>query len=315
MKREDLKNGVRIIGELVKKEATRRNEGQADETLSLRLTVRTSEIEEHEVSFFAYKYTSRDEKGNRIKDNNKISKLFTGYETVVNEYKCIADEDGDGTGELVDIKGSLSKNAYVDKAGQYRESVRIKGTFCSRIKDQSKYTPCALWEAHMYLTSIKEDMSDKTGEFVLVKGLIVDYLEDEFEFRIYSEKVKTGFLKRFDEKDALRLEGRIVNRPDEAVSIEVEDDEDGWGEETEVSISSNTVRRNYLEILTGDRKTMDTDDEDHPFNEDKIKEYRKNINNRKSDIIAKHEAKKKEENNQPRIDPNKGLEDLEDIPF
>ncbi|MGL5764993.1 MAG: hypothetical protein ACRCX8_05060 [Sarcina sp.] len=312
MKREDLKNNVRIIGEIVTKDVRRNNVGTADETLSLELTIRTSEIEEHVVSFFAYKY-GKNQEGKRDK-SAAVSKLFTGYETVANEFKYIADENGDGTGEKVDIKGSLSKNMYVDKSDQLKELVKIKGTFCSRVKDASKYTPCAVWEAHMHITAMEEDKSDKTGNFVLVKGIVVDYVEDEFEFRIYSEKAKTGFVKIFDKGDSTRLEGRIVNRPDEAVEVDTE--EDGWGDELEASASSNTIRRRYLEIVKGDTKTMDTDDEDHPLSEEKIKEYRKNMSNRKSDVIARSEEKKKEQNNAPKIDPNVGVEDLEEIiPF
>lgn len=318
MKREDLKNEVRVIGELLNKVVTRRNEGTANETISLELTVRTSEVEEHVVSFFAYKYTSKDEKGNRVKDESKISKLFTGYETVANEYKFIADENGDKTGELVDIKGSLSKNRYVDKSDKYKEFDKIKGTFCSRVTDVSKYKPCAVWNAHMYITKVDEEMSDKTGEYTKVMGMVLDYSEEEFEFRIYNEKTRRQFGKKFDAKDSTRFEGNIVNRPDEAVEVEEEDDDDVFGEKMEVSASgSGTIRRRYLEIITGDGRIMDTDDEEHPLNEDKIKDYKQNIAKKKADTIAKHEEKQKQSNKTANnIDPNVGVEDdMDDIPF
>lgn len=313
MKREDLKNNVKVVGELVSKEVRRNNEKKADETISIDMVVRISEIEEHQISLFAYKY-GKGADGKRAINKEKISKLFTGYETVAKEFKTIADENGDGTGELVEIKGSLVKNTYVDKMEQFKEFVKIKGTFCSRVKEVAKYKPCAVWEAHMHMTDVKEDQSDKTGNFTLVKGMIVDYVEDEFEFRIYSEKVNKGFLKIFDKGDSARLEGRIVNRPDEAIEEEVEE-EDTWGEDLEASASSNTIRRRYLEIVKGDTKPMDTDDEDHPLNEDKIKEYKKNIAKRKSDTIAKHETKKVELGKAPKIDPTSGVEDDDDVPF
>lgn len=317
MKREDLKNDVRIIGELVNKEVRRNNEGTAQETISLELTVRTSEVEEHQVSFFAYKY-GKDQEGNRVKKEDKISKLYTGYDTVAKEYKFIADENGDKTGELVDIKGSLAKNRYVDKSEQLKEFDKIKGTFCSRVKDVTKYKPCAVWSAHMYITKVDEEVSDSTGEYTRVMGMVVDYLEEEFEFRIYNEKTRKQFNKRFDPKDSTRFEGNIVNRPDEAVEVEVEEDDDIFGEKMEVSASgSGTIRRRYLEIITGDGKIMDTDDEEHPLNEDNIKKYKKNIAKRKSDTIAKHEEKQKEANkNSNPVDPNAGVEDdMDDIPF
>lgn len=314
MKREDLKNEVRIIGELVNKEVRRNNEGTENETLSLELTVRTSEVEEHIVSFFAFKY-GKNADGKRVKDSSKISKLFTGYETVINEYKFIADDNGDKTGELVDIKGSLTKNRYVDKSEQLKEFDKIKGTFCSRVKDVTKYKPCAVWNAHMFMTKIDEEARDKTGEYTKVTGMVVDYAEEEFEFRIYNEKTRKQFSKMFSEKEATRFEGNIVNRPDEAVEVEEEED-CGFGEKMEVSASgSGTIRRRYLEIITGDGKIMDIDDEEHPLSEDNIKKYKKNIAKRKSDVIAKYEEKQKQDNSTKNsVDPNKG-DDMDDIPF
>lgn len=311
MKREELKNNVKIVGELVNKEVRRNNVGTAEETIALELIVRISEIEEHTVSFFAYKY-GKNAEGKREINSEKISKLFAGYDTVANSYKYIAQENGDGTGDILEIRGSLSKNMYVDKQGQLKEFTKIKGIFCSRVKDPSTAKPLAVWEAHMYMTDIKEDMSDKTGEYVLVKGIVVDYLEDEFEFRIYGERARKGFVKAFDKGDSARLEGRIVNRPDEAV--EVVSDDEGWGEELEGSASSNTIRRRYLEIVKGDTKPMDTDDEEHPLSDENIKIYRKNISNRKSDIIARAEQKQQEEAKSNKVDPNKGV-DMDFIPF
>lgn len=313
MKRENLHNNVRLMGELVSKNVHRRNENTADETLSLEVVVRTGESEEHVVSYFAYKY-GKGADGKRVINKDKISKLFTGYETVVNEFKTMEDSE-DGKGEIVDIKGELSKNRYVDKnSGQLKEFDKIKGVFCSRVKDMSKYTPCAVWDAHMHITKIKEDVKDNTGEYVVVTGMIVGYTEEEYDFRIYSEKTRKGFLKKFDEHDSAKFEGRIVNRPDEAVSVEEVDEDDNWGEEMEVSASGNTIRRRYLEIVTGDKKPMDTDDEDHPLNEDKIKGYRQNIKTRRADTMSKFEKDNKEKNNAPKIDPNK-IDDDEVIPF
>lgn len=316
MKITDLKNDVKIVGELVSKEVRRNKVGTVDEQISMDLTVRVSPEEEHVVSFFAFKY-GKNKDGNREINKDKLSKLFTGYETVDKEFKTMSDENGDGTGELVDIKGSLAKNMYVGKDGELKEFVKIKGTFCSRVKDVAKYKPCAVWVAHMHITKMDEEVVDKTGEYTKIMGMLANnYSEDEFEFRIYSSKTRTGFSKVFDKGDSAKLEGRIVNRPDEAVVV-VEDEEDGWGEDLEASADSgSTIRRRYLEIVRGDTRPMDTDDEEHPLNEEKIKEYKKNITKRKSDVIARHEEKQKEEGNTKKLDPNKGVgaED-EEIPF
>lgn len=310
MKRKDLKNDVKIIGELVKREVRRSNAGTADETIALELTVRTAETEEHVVSFFAFKY-GKGEDGKRKMDS--VSKLFEGYETIATKYNTIEDSE-DGNGEKIEIKGSLTKNMYIGKDNQLKEFPKIKGTFCSRITDMSKYTPCAVWSAHMHITRLEEDVKDATGEYARVIGMVLGYnVEDEFEFRIYKEKVKKGFLKVFDEGDSCNLKGNIVNRPDEAI-VAQEDEEDSWGEEMEVSADASTIMRRYFEIITGDRKAMDTDDEEHPLSVEKVAEYKKNIAKRKMQVHENHQAK--QEANRAPINPNVGVEDdLEDIPF
>lgn len=315
MERKNLVNTVKLVGELVSKQVRRSNEGTADETLSLEVVVRTGETEEHTVSFFSYKY-GKNESGRREKRDDKISKLFQGYETVVREFKAMDDENGDGTGEKIEIKGSLSKNMYVDKSEQLKEFMKIKGTFCSRVKDVSKYTPCAVWSAHIYITNVEEEIKDVTGEYTRVKGIVVDYVEDEFEFRIYHPNVVKGFSRIYSEGDAALFKGYIVNRPDEAEKVEDEVDDDSFGIDMDVEAdSSNTIRRRYLEIVKGDSRPMDNDDEEHPLSDENIAKYKKNINNRKSDIIAKHEEKQKNDKNTNKIDPNAGVDDLMDIPF
>lgn len=305
MKRENLVNTVKLVGELVSKQVRRLNEGTADETLSLEVVVRTGKTEEHTVSFFSYKY-GKSESGKREKRYDKISKLFQGYETVIKEFKAMDDENGDGTGEKIEIKGSLSKNMYVDKSEQLKEFMKIKGNFCSRVKDVSKYTPCAVWSAHIYITNVEEEIKDVTGEYTRVKGIVVDYVEDEFEFRIYHPKVIEGFSRIYSEGDAALFKGYAVNRPDD----------DSFGVDMDVEAdSSNTIRRRYLEIVKGDSRPMDNDDEEHPLSDENIAKYKKNINNRKSDIIAKHEKKQKNDKNTNKIDPNAGVDDLMDIPF
>ena len=62
MKREDLKNKILVVGELSEKRIVRSNVGTANESISLTLTVKTSECESHEISFFSYKNTMNENK-------------------------------------------------------------------------------------------------------------------------------------------------------------------------------------------------------------------------------------------------------------
>lgn len=321
MKREALKNEVKIIGEIVNKTVRRNNEGKDNETISVELLVRTGETEEHTVQFFAFKHT-KDKDGNRSK-NNDISKLYSGYETMAKEYKFIADENGDGTGEKVEIKGKITKDYYVGKDEKPHEIQKISGKFCSRVTDMNKYKPCAVFTAHVHIMKMQEDVKDVTGEYVKITGMLVDdFTENEIEFRLYNPKVIKGFCKVYSEDDSAVFKGNIVNRPDEA-EVETDDEEEGWGVEMEVEADTSTIRRRYLEILKGDPKPLDVDedDEEHPLSKVNIKKYKKNIAKRKSDAIARYEEKQKSSGAKGNIDPNTGkslgdvVDDLEDIPF
>lgn len=317
MKREALKNEVKIIGEIVNKTVRRNNEGKDDETISVELLVRTAETEEHTVQFFAFKHT-KDKDGNRTKKND-VSKLYLGYETVAKEYKFIADEKGDGTGEKVEIKGKITKDYYVGKDEKVHEVQKISGKFCSRVTDMNKYKPCAVFTAHVHILKMEEDVKDVTGEYVKITGMLVDdYSENEIEFRLYNPKVIKGFCKVYGEDDSAVFKGNIVNRPDEA-EVETEEEDEGWGVEMEVEADTSTIRRRYFEILKGDPKPLDVDedDEDHPLSKINMKKYKKNITKKKSDAVARHEKKQKESGNTAKVDPNKGtsVADEDEIPF
>ena len=219
MKREQLRNNIIVIGELTEKKVVRSNVGTKDESISLTLTVKTSEYEAHTVSFFSYKYNMNENK-ERLTSNN-VSKMFTGYETVANEYNAYLtttvinkEEQPKVTGEvaeLVEITGSLRMNRYVNKEGKLVEIPQLSGRFCSRLKNtDSKFG--ASWDCHMFIREITEK-EDVTGQYTLVKAIVVDYTEEEYEFRIYSEKVRRVFDEKYSEKEAANFMGKMQNRP------------------------------------------------------------------------------------------------------
>ena len=86
LKREQLRNNILVIGELTEKKVVRSNVGTNDESISLTLTVKTSEHESHTINFFSYKYNMNENK-QRLTSNN-VSKMYLGYDTVANEYNA-----------------------------------------------------------------------------------------------------------------------------------------------------------------------------------------------------------------------------------
>ena len=292
MKREDLKNKILVVGELSEKRIVRSNVGTANESISLTLTVKTNECESHEISFFSYKYTMNENK-ERLTANN-VSKMFTGYETVANEYKAYLtttvinkEEQPKIVGEeaeIVEVTGSLRVNRYVNKEGKLIEVPQLNGRFCSRPKGKVEKFG-ASWDCHIFIREITEK-EDVTGEYILVKGIVVDYTEEEYEFRIYNDKVKKAFTSIYSEKEAANFEGRIVNSV-EVSNNQEQEEEDIWGA-LDVPVRKSTIHRRYFELLRGEAKPLDTDDEEHPLSIENAKKYRKNIKEKQEAIIKKH---------------------------
>lgn len=299
MKREQLRNNILVIGELTEKKVVRSNVGTANESISLTLTVKTNEYETHTVNFFSYKYNMNENK-ERLTTNN-VSKMYLGYETVANEYNAFLttnvinkEEQPKITceqAELVEITGSLRMNRYVNKEGKLVELPQLNGRFCSRLKNANSNFG-ATWDCHVFIREIT-DREDITGSYTLIKGIVVDYTEEEYEFRIYNDKVRNTFSKKFSEKEAANFMGKIINRV-EVVEEQV-DEEDEWGVLDVTTRKATTVKK-YFELVRGDSRAMDTDDEEHPLSIENAREYRKNIKAKQDAILKKHQEAQSKNN-------------------
>ena len=292
LKREQLRNNILVIGELTEKKVVRSNVGTNDEAISLTLTVKTSEYEAHTISFFSYKYNMNESK-QRLTSNN-VSKMYLGYDTVANEYNAyltttvINKEEQpkvtNDKAELVEITGNLRMNRYVNKEGKLIEIPQLNGRFCSRLKDTSSNFG-ATWDCHMFIREIS-DKEDITGSYTLIKGIVVDYTEEEYEFRIYSDKVRNTFNSKYSEREAANFMGKIVNRVE--VAEEQSNEEAEWGT-LDVTTRKVTTQKRYFELTRGDSKPMDTDDEEHPLSIENARVYRKNIKAKQEAIMKKHQ--------------------------
>ena len=299
MKREQLRNNILVIGELTEKKVVRSNVGTANESISLTLTVKTNEYETHTVNFFSYKYNMNENK-ERLTTNN-VSKMYLGYETVANEYNAFLttnvinkEEQPKITceqAELVEITGSLRMNRYVNKEGKLVELPQLNGRFCSILKNANSNFG-ATWDCHVFIREIT-DREDITGSYTLIKGIVVDYTEEEYEFRIYNDKVRNTFSKKFSEKEAANFMGKIINRV-EVVEEQV-DEEDEWGVLDVTTRKATTVKK-YFELVRGDSRAMDTDDEEHPLSIENAREYRKNIKAKQDAILKKHQEAQSKNN-------------------
>ena len=69
-----------------------------------------------------------------ITRDGNINGLYTGYETVMNEYKSISDVGDKKEADLVHVQGSLELNEYISQDGTKRSSNQVSGKFFNRIK-------------------------------------------------------------------------------------------------------------------------------------------------------------------------------------
>lgn len=319
MQKKDIKNRAIIVGDLIGKEVTRKNVGKADESISLKTTIRVSDTESHELFHYAYRYRM-DENKKRLTTNEE-NKLWKGYDKV-SHYVALSDK-GNDTGECTKIKatGKLNINRYISKnSGELVETPNIRGQFCEEAKAGDKN--CAVWVGTMYISEMI-DAEDEVGEeYTKLIGLIPDTYAgaDEYEFRVYGDKKRAGFARAYDAGEMEEFEGTVECKVINNTTVEEEVEEDGgWEEEMDVSAMASTRVIRYFDIKKSTHAVLgDETEDDHVFHEDKIAEYRKDIKAKK--LKVKEDAKNKEQEEKaskvtPK-DPIKGVSiDDDDVPF
>lgn len=119
------------------------------------LVVKTSDVNFVTLNVYVNEKTSKG-------DPNKA---YAGMQTVMNEYKSIAEVGEAEATKLSCNRGNLQPNSYIDR-NNYEEmtNVRYSASFVNRV-DESKrpYTPHASFEVEAFISSIMEEV-DKEGE-------------------------------------------------------------------------------------------------------------------------------------------------------
>jgi hypothetical protein len=125
-KLRELSNSIRITGTLkemnleikpAKADKAWKNQVMGNLVILVELD---GKLNEHRVEFFA-------------KDT---SKLYKGYETVINEYKSI-DKHGKENATRLTVTGNVDGNDYMGSDGQLNERNRNRGLFINRVEDET----------------------------------------------------------------------------------------------------------------------------------------------------------------------------------
>ena len=222
---------------------------------------------------------------NKFKRDGNINGLYTGYETVMNEYKSIADVGDKKEADLVHVQGSLELNEYISQDGTKRSSNQVSGKFFNRITTddvKKRRGPKAVATITGVVESIKDDLDSDglpSGKKIL-KGFNVDFFGElrenskpiiPFE-AVVEENLADAFENLYDVGDTGKFSLKINNYAEEATEEDVQE-VSGFGSTEGLS----EVKRNFvnnLEVIGGTEAYQ----EPRAYNDEQIeeaKEWRK----------------------------------------
>ena len=179
---------------------------------------------------------------NKFKRDGNINGLYTGYETVMNEYKSIADVGDKKEADLVHVQGLLELNEYISQDGTKRSSNQVSGKFFKRITtDEVKRGrgPKAVATVEAVVEGIKDDLDSDglpSGKKIL-KGFNVDFFGElrenskpiiPFE-AVVEENLADAFENLYDVGDTGKFSMKIENYAKDASEDDIEEQVSGFG--------------------------------------------------------------------------------------
>lgn len=140
---------------------------------------------------------------------------FTGMQTVMNEYKSIAEVGEVDATRLVCKKAQVQPNSYVGKEDlMVHENVRYSGSFFTRVNNVANFEPKAEIELEGYVQSIIEEYdlnSEPTGR-LKVKLYVPTYRGVEPMEAIIDSTIASDFSDLVSLGQTVYLAGKLVNR-------------------------------------------------------------------------------------------------------
>lgn len=199
---------------------------------------------------------------NKFKRDGNINGLYTGYETVMNEYKSIADVGDKKEADLVHVQGSLELNEYISQDGTKRSSNQVNGKFFNRITTddvKKRRGPKAVATVEAVVEGIKDEL-DQDGLPSGNKKLSAFNVDFFGELRenskpvipfeaIVPENLADAFDDLYDTGDTGKFSLKINNYAEEATEEDVQE-VSGFGSTEGLS----EVKRNFvnnLEVIGG----------------------------------------------------------------
>ena len=216
---------------------------------------------------------------NKFKRDGNINGLYTGYETVMNEYKSIADVGDKKEADLVHVHGSLELNEYISQDGTKRSSNQVSGKFFNRITTddvKKRRGPKAVATVEAVVEGIKDEL-DQDGLPSGNKKLSAFNVDFFGELRenskpvipfeaIVPENLADAFDDLYDTGDTGKFSLKINNYAEEATEEDVQE-VSGFGSTEGLS----EVKRNFvnnMEVIGGTEAYQ----EPRAYNDEQIEE-------------------------------------------
>ena len=216
---------------------------------------------------------------NKFKRDGNINGLYTGYETVMNEYKSIADVGDKKEADLVHVQGSLELNEYISQDGTKRSSNQVNAKFFNRITTddvKKRRGPKAVATVEAVVEGIKDEL-DQDGLPSGNKKLSAFNVDFFGELRenskpvipfeaIVPENLADAFENLYDVGDTGKFSLKINNYAEEATEEDVQE-VSGFGSTEGLS----EVKRNFvnnLEVIGGTEAYQ----EPRAYNDEQIEE-------------------------------------------
>lgn len=216
---------------------------------------------------------------NKFKRDGNVNGLYTGYETVMNEYKSIADVGDKKDADLVHVQGSLELNEYISQDGTKRSSNQVNAKFFNRITTddvKKRRGPKAVATVEAVVEGIKDEL-DQDGLPSGSKKLLAFNVDFFGELRenskpiipfeaIVPENLADAFDDLYDTNDTGKFSLKINNYAEEATEEDVQE-VSGFGSTEGLS----EVKRNFvnnLEVIGGTEAYQ----EPRAYNDEQIEE-------------------------------------------
>lgn len=232
--RESL-NSLRIIGTLKEMNLERKPTKAGDPSIMGNIVVTCEvgdKIHEHTVNIFA----------------KKTSKLYKGYDTVINEYKASKDV-GKENATRVQVVGNIDLNEYIASDGTMKSFNRNRGVFINRVNDPS-VEDSAIFQAELIvknLTPVTDKEGIETGEFN-ISGFTINYFGQPVELKnmIVGKDFADIITENYESNSTGKLTFAINNYVEvEEVEQEPLEESSGFG----IQVDLNNEVKNYVNEL------------------------------------------------------------------